>query len=143
MTSNLRDESQVRHFFRPEFINRLDDILVFESLSEDELRKIVDVQLARLAKHLAEQEIALLVTDAAKDELAKEGYSPEFGARPLKRAIQKHVQNLLAEEILTGKLARGDRAVVDVVDGRFAVRVERAAPEPREEPAERAAVGRS
>jgi ATP-dependent Clp protease ATP-binding subunit ClpB len=129
MTSNLRDESQVRDYFRPEFINRLDEVLVFEQLKPEELRRIVDVQITRIAKHLTEQDIELEVTDAAKGELAREGYSPEFGARPLKRAIQKHVQNQLADAILSGTLQRGEKAVIEFEDGRF--RVESvAAPEP-------------
>src|SRR5262249_19280164 len=100
MTSNLRSEGQVRAHFRPEFVNRLDEILVFEPLTKEQIRSIVDIQLARLQKHLAEQEIRVELTSAAKDRLAEEGWSPEFGARPLKRAIQKHVQNLLADAIL-------------------------------------------
>jgi ATP-dependent Clp protease ATP-binding subunit ClpB len=119
MTSNLRREEQVRNFFRPEFINRLDDILVFEELKPAQIRKIVDVQLARIVKHLAEQEIGLELTESAKDALAKEGFDAEFGARPLKRAIQKHVQNLLADAILTGRVQRGDVAVVDVSNGKY------------------------
>jgi ATP-dependent Clp protease ATP-binding subunit ClpB len=121
MTSNLRAEDQVKNFFRPEFINRLDEVLVFDALTPEELRKIVDVQLTRLAAHLAEQELELEVTNAAKDKLAEEGYSTEFGARPLKRAIQKHVQNPLADAILRGSLQRGEKAVVDCIDGQFVV----------------------
>ena len=80
---------------------------------EAEIRQIVDVQVAHMARRLAEQDIGLELTDAAKDELAKEGYDSEFGARPLKRAIQRHVQNAIAEKILAGELSRGHRAVVD------------------------------
>jgi ATP-dependent Clp protease ATP-binding subunit ClpA len=109
----------VREFFRPELINRLDEILVFEPLTQEQIRSIVDIQLARLQKHLDEQEIRLELTPAAKDRLAEEGYSPEFGARPLKRAIQKHVQNLLADAILTGKVKPGGKAVIDVSGDRF------------------------
>jgi ATP-dependent Clp protease ATP-binding subunit ClpA len=119
MTSNLRSDSQLREFFRPEFINRLDEVITFEALQPAQLRSIVDVQLRRLQRHLAEQEIALELTDTAKDELAREGYSPEFGARPLKRAIQKRVQNLLADAILGGTLGRGDTAQVDFAGGKF------------------------
>ncbi|MFN9785068.1 MAG: ATP-dependent Clp protease ATP-binding subunit [Planctomycetia bacterium] len=119
MTSNLRHEDQVRSYFRPEFLNRLDEVLVFEALKPEQIRAIADVQIARIGKHLAEQEIGLEVTDAALDELAKLGWSDEYGARPLKRAIQKHVQNLLADAILAGRLQRGHVAVVDVSDGRF------------------------
>ncbi len=121
MTSNMRHVDQVRQFFRPEFVNRLDEILVFNSLTADQIGAIVEVQLKRIQRHLAEQEIQLELTDAAKRRLAEEGYDPEFGARPLKRAIQKHVQNLLADAILTGKLVRGDTARIDYVDGAFRV----------------------
>ncbi len=119
MTSNLREEREVKSFFRPEFLNRLDEMLVFDALKEDQLRSIVDVQLERLNAHLAEQEIELEVSDAAKDELARLGWDPEFGARPLKRAIQKRIQNLLAESILSGDLERGKRALVDFADDEF------------------------
>jgi ATP-dependent Clp protease ATP-binding subunit ClpB len=119
MTSNLRHEDQVREFFRPEFINRLDDILTFDALAPEQLRQIVEVQLKRLQKHLAEQDIKLELTDAAKDELARLGYSPEFGARPLKRALQKHVQDLLADAILSGSVQPGDTTVIDSSKGRF------------------------
>ena len=126
MTSNLRSADQVRQFFRPEFVNRLDDILVFEALEPGQIRRIVDVQLRRVQKHLAEQEIGLELGDAAKDRLAEEGYSPEFGARPLKRAIQVHVQNLLADAILRGQVERGDTAVIDWRDGAFRLEARRA-----------------
>jgi ATP-dependent Clp protease ATP-binding subunit ClpB len=132
MTSNLRNESQVRDFFRPEFLNRLDEVLVFHALTREQIRAIVDVQIGRLGKHLAEQEIGLEVTDGAKDELARQGWSEEYGARPLKRAIQKHVQNVLADAILTGRVQRGDVAVVDHAGERFWVSPRRA---PQAEPA--------
>jgi ATP-dependent Clp protease ATP-binding subunit ClpB len=119
MTSNMRHEDQVRGYFRPEFINRLDEIITFRALAPEHIRQIVDVQLRRLAKHLAEQEITLDVSDAAKDQLAKEGYDPEYGARPLKRAIQRRVQTPLADAILGGKVQAGDTAVVDFRDGEF------------------------
>jgi len=129
MTSNLRSEAQVREFFRPEFLNRLDEVITYRSLEPEQLRAIVDVQLERLRKHLAEQEIALELTDPAKDELAREGFSPEYGARPLKRAIQKRVQNLLAEAILAGRLGPGDTARVDYAEGQFTLSETHAAPE--------------
>jgi len=130
MTSNLRHDTQLREFFRPEFINRLDEVLTYSALEPGQLRAIVDVQLARLAKHLAEQEIALELSDAAKDELAREGYDPEFGARPLKRVIQKRVQNLLAERILAGTLRAGDTAHIDFDGERFELTQRNAEPEP-------------
>jgi len=113
MTSNLRAESEVHNYFRPEFINRVDEVLTFEQLGREQIRAIVDVQLRLIRAHMAEQEIDLELSDAAKDELAKIGYDPEFGARPLKRAIQKFVQNPLADAILSGTVVRGDRAFVD------------------------------
>jgi len=113
MTSNLRNESQVRDFFRPEFLNRLDEVLVFQPLTREQIRRIVDVQIERLAKHMVEQDIGLQVTDEAKDELSRQGWSEEYGARPLKRAIQKNVQNELADAILSGRIQRGDVAVID------------------------------
>jgi ATP-dependent Clp protease ATP-binding subunit ClpB len=128
MTSNLRNENQVRNFFRPEFVNRLDEILVFDALTQAQLRSIVAVQTQRIAQHLAEQEIALELTDAAMDALAKEGFDPEFGARPLKRAIQKHVQNLLADAILAGRVQRGDTAVIDVSNDKFWISTRKPAP---------------
>ena len=119
MTSNLRHEDQVRQYFRPEFINRLDEVLVFEALKPEQLNAIAQVQVQRIRAHLAEQEIGLEVSEAALTELAKLGWSEEYGARPLKRAIQKHVQNVLADAILAGRIQRGHTAVVDVSDGRF------------------------
>ena len=113
MTSNLRSENDVRGHFRPEFINRLDAVITYESLQRADIARIVDVQLARLAKRLAEQELALELTPAAKDALAEEGWDPEYGARPLKRAIQRRLENKLAESILAGKLLPGDTAVFD------------------------------
>jgi ATP-dependent Clp protease ATP-binding subunit ClpB len=129
MTSNLRSEAQVREFFRPEFLNRLDEVITYRPLEPEQLRAIVDVQLERLRRHLAEQEIALELTDAAKDELAREGFSPEYGARPLKRAIQRRVQNLLAEAILAGRLGPGDTARIDYAGGQFTLVQTHAAPE--------------
>ena len=129
MTSNLRKDSQLRDYFRPEFLNRLDDVLTFDALGREQIREIVDVQLARLSDHLAEQEIALEVTPAAKDELAAQGYDPEFGARPLKRMIQKHVQNLLADNILSGELGRGDTALIDHGKDGFSLEARHPAPQ--------------
>jgi len=126
MTSNLRSEGGVREYFRPEFINRLDEVLTFEPLKREQIRAIVDVQVVRLRKQLADKEIGLELTPAALDRLAEEGYDPEFGARPLKRAIQRHVQNLLAEAILDGRLVAGQTALVDVHEELFFVRTEAA-----------------
>ena len=98
-------------------------MLTYDALEAGQLRSIVEVQLGRLAAHMDEQEIGLEVSDAAKDALAEEGFSPEYGARPLKRAIQKRVQNLLADAILKGELAAGDTAEVEFRNGEFVLEV--------------------
>jgi ATP-dependent Clp protease ATP-binding subunit ClpB len=112
----LNDEAQMREavmtdlraHFRPEFLNRLDETIVFHRLSRADVRQVVDVQLERFTKRLATREIQLAITDAAKDYLANVGFDPTFGARPLKRAIQRHLENPLAQEILSGRFAAGD-----------------------------------
>ncbi|MFT7679975.1 MAG: ATP-dependent Clp protease ATP-binding subunit ClpB [Planctomycetota bacterium] len=117
MTSNLRNDAQLKDFFRPEFLNRVDEVLTFDALNREQLRRIVDVQLRNVQKFLVEREISLEITDAAKDQLATEGFSEEFGARPLKRVIQRNIQNPLAEAILAGKLGQGQTARVDWFEG--------------------------
>jgi ATP-dependent Clp protease ATP-binding subunit ClpB len=129
MTSNLRTEAEVKRFFRPEFLNRLDEVITYHPLERGVLRSIVAVQITRLEKHLKEQEIRLELSDAALDLLAAEGWDEEYGARPLKRAIQKRVQNPLAEAILAGSIHPGDTARFDVVDGALAL-VPLRSPEP-------------
>jgi ATP-dependent Clp protease ATP-binding subunit ClpA len=131
MTSNLRSDEQLREFFRPEFINRLDDVLTFQALDASVIANIVAVQVRRIQETLAEQEIGLELTSAARNEIAREGYDPEFGARPLKRVLQRRVQNLLAESILSNKLQRGDTARIDFDTGNF--RMTKRAGEPRKE----------
>ena len=121
MTSNLRTEDAVKDFFRPEFINRLDEVLVFKALEKDQFRSIVDVQVARLTKQLAGRDIELELTEEALARLAEMGYDPDFGARPLKRILQRNVQNLLAEAILRDELSAGQTAVVDVDGDLFKV----------------------
>jgi ATP-dependent Clp protease ATP-binding subunit ClpB len=112
MTSNApKDELKSR--FRPEFLNRIDEILEFSPLEKSQLRRIVDVQLASVRKRLAERRVTLEVTDAAKDLLAREGYDPAFGARPLKRAISRLVIDPLARLLLTGEVKDGDSVAAD------------------------------
>jgi ATP-dependent Clp protease ATP-binding subunit ClpB len=94
--------------FRPEFLNRVDDIIIFQSLDEKELARIVDIQLGRLNSRLAQQQLTLDVDDEAKQFLGREGYDPQFGARPLKRAIQEHLLDPLATKLLEGDFSRGD-----------------------------------
>ncbi|MEY4609311.1 MAG: hypothetical protein RL625_1528 [Gemmatimonadota bacterium] len=107
----------LRQHFRPEFLNRVDDIVIFRPLGEAQIATIVDLQLIRMAKLLAEKKITLTVTDEAKQLLAMEGYDPAFGARPLKRAIQRLVQNPLAMALLEGKFKDGDAIVARAAGG--------------------------
>jgi ATP-dependent Clp protease ATP-binding subunit ClpB len=99
--------------FKPEFLNRVDDIIVFTPLGREQLVKIIELRLEDLRRLLAERKISIELTDAAKDVLFTEGYDPTFGARPLKRAIQKLIQDPLALKILDGEILNGDHVVVD------------------------------
>ncbi|MEZ5854848.1 MAG: ATP-dependent chaperone ClpB [Hyphomicrobiaceae bacterium] len=109
--------AEVRTKFRPEFLNRLDEIIVFHRLQRSEMGRIVDIQLGRLQKLLADRKITLDLDEAARTWLANSGYDPAYGARPLKRVIQKAVQDKLAEEILAGEIKDGDRVNLTVRDG--------------------------
>ena len=102
----------VRGHFRPEFLNRIDETVIFDRLGPEDLRAIVDVQLARLRRRLEERDLELRVTDAGKDLLARLGYDPVYGARPLKRAIRTYVEDPLALALLEGRIA-GDVVEVD------------------------------
>jgi ATP-dependent Clp protease ATP-binding subunit ClpB len=113
---NDRLMEALRRTFRPEFLNRIDEIVTFKSLGPDEIQKIVDIQMGDLRKRLAERKIAIDLTEEARKTLAERGYDPVFGARPLKRAIQRMVENPLAVEILAGKFREGDHIVVDTRD---------------------------
>jgi ATP-dependent Clp protease ATP-binding subunit ClpB len=118
MTSNIPGGREgVERQFRPEFINRLDDIVEFDSLSREQLREIVDVQVARLAGRVLERGVTVELTDAARDLLGEMGYDPAYGARPLKRVIQKHLVDPLARGLLAGTYVAGDRVVVDADAG--------------------------
>ncbi|ADV67038.1 ATP-dependent chaperone ClpB [Deinococcus maricopensis] len=105
--------------FRPEFLNRIDDIIVFDALTNADIHRIVDIQMRGLVKRLAERRITVHLTDTAKDHLARVGYDPNFGARPLKRAIAREVETPLAREILSGRVADGSSLTVDYLDGRI------------------------
>jgi ATP-dependent Clp protease ATP-binding subunit ClpB len=110
---NRRVTEALRAHFRPEFLNRVDEIIVFDRLDDRQITRIVDIQLARLTKRLEDNAISLELTDAAKRFLAKEGYDPAYGARPLRRVIQREILNPLSLEILDGKFHDGDRVTVD------------------------------
>ena len=103
----------LRKAFRPEFLNRLDDVVFFQRLEREELRRVVDIQLGRFTARLARRELSLDVTDRAKEFLAEAGWDPQYGARPLKRAIQKHLEDALAKRVLAGEFPPGTRIVVD------------------------------
>jgi ATP-dependent Clp protease ATP-binding subunit ClpB len=111
MTSNLPGDPQ--DFFKPEFFNRIDEVVRFRRLDRDDLRRIVDIQLDQLAARLAERRLGLVVTDAAKDWLAKAGYDPDLGARPLRRVLQRSVEDPLALTLLKGGYSDGDTVTVD------------------------------
>jgi len=107
----------LRAHFRPEFLNRVDEIIIFDRLSEDDLKKIVEIQLSRLSKRLEQQKITLKLSDSAKELLAREGYDPVYGARPLRRTIQKEILDPLSIDILEGKVREGQTVRVDAKDG--------------------------
>ncbi len=107
---------EVKKMFRPEFLNRLDEIIVFHELTEKQLRQIVDLMVKDLQKRLAERKLEMEITDKAKSWLAKEGYDPVYGARPLRRALERHVENPLSAKLLRVEFGQGDTIVVDLGD---------------------------
>jgi ATP-dependent Clp protease ATP-binding subunit ClpB len=115
--------ADVRGHFRPEFVNRIDEIVVFEPLGQDEIAQIVDIQLAILERRLAERKLTVTLTAAARDHLADRGYDPAFGARPLKRLIQRDVQDPLAMKLLSGEISEGDAVEIDADDAGLVFRV--------------------
>ncbi len=131
---NIQDEGQdykdmkgkvmeeLKRAFRPEFLNRIDETIVFHSLEKQHLTEIVTLMANQLITRLKEQEIFLELTDAAKEKIAKEGFDPEYGARPIRRAIQRHVEDYLSEELLKGNIQKGQHIVLDVVNDELAVK---------------------
>ncbi|TKJ46114.1 ATP-dependent Clp protease ATP-binding subunit ClpC [Candidatus Aerophobetes bacterium Ae_b3b] len=109
--------SELKRNFRPEFLNRVDEVIVFHSLIKKEIKKILDLMLNEVKELLKEKEIKLELTEEAKDLIAKEGYDPDFGARPLRRAIQRLIENPLSEKILEGKFKQGDTVTVEIKEG--------------------------
>nr|YP_010903749.1 Clp protease ATP binding subunit [Hypnea wynnei]WCH56601.1 Clp protease ATP binding subunit [Hypnea wynnei] len=107
---------ELKQYFRPEFLNRLDEIIVFRQLTKDEVREIADIMLQEVFERIKQQEIDLEVTERFKNRLVDEGYNPSYGARPLRRAVMRLLEDSLAEEVLSGKIKAGDSAVVDVTD---------------------------
>jgi ATP-dependent Clp protease ATP-binding subunit ClpB len=135
MTSNIPGgRAGVNAHFRPEFVNRLDDIVEFSALSREELARIVDLQVGRLVGRVSERGVTVELTDAARELLGNMGYDPTYGARPLKRVIQKRLVDPLALGLLKGDYAPGDAVVVDAVDGSLAFTRTRPAPAGEREP---------
>jgi ATP-dependent Clp protease ATP-binding subunit ClpC len=114
---------ELKNYFRPEFLNRLDEIIVFRQLTKEEVKEISDIMLKEVFGRLAEQGITLEVTTRFKDRLVEEGYSPSYGARPLRRAIMRLLEDVLAEEILSGRIKDGDTAICDVDEATKEVKV--------------------
>jgi ATP-dependent Clp protease ATP-binding subunit ClpB len=110
---------EMRRHFRPEFLNRIDEIIVFHSLDEEHLAQIVEIQLAGLRKRLEERRIMLELTDAARRWVVRNGYDPAYGARPLKRSIQRELETPLARKLLGGEIRDGERVMVDVAGDRL------------------------
>ncbi len=106
----------IEKYFRPEFLNRLDDVIVFHALNKEDLKQIVDIELAKIRGRMAERGLELVLTDEAKDFLIAKGYNPDYGARPLRRAIENLIENPLAEEMLRGSF-QGKDAINVKVDG--------------------------
>ena len=120
MKENVLDE--VKRFFRPEFLNRIDSSVVFHALSREHMHEIVELMLSEVSSNLVEKGIDMDMTDEAKEWLAEKGYDPQFGARPLRRVIQDHVEDKLSDSILNGELNPGDTAVIDIADDEIVVK---------------------
>jgi ATP-dependent Clp protease ATP-binding subunit ClpC len=112
---------ELKKTFRPEFLNRIDDVIVFHALKEEHLAQIVTLMSEELRQRLREKEIDFTLSEQAKAYLVKEGFDVTYGARPLRRAIQKHIEDRLSEELLRGNLAPGDTVAIDMKDGELTV----------------------
>ena len=113
--------NDLRGHFRPEFLNRLDEIIMFKPLTKENIGGIVDLMVKELSDRLADQELSLELTDAARTQVIAHGYDPVYGARPLKRYLQNYVETLAAKKILSGDVHQGDTLVLDVKDGEFVI----------------------
>ena len=122
--SRMKDTvlEKLKHTFRPEFLNRIDEVIVFQSLNETELKEIVELLLQEVAKRIIENGYQLTISPAARDHILREGYDPAYGARPIKRAIQKLVEDTLSEEILKGTVKPGDNVLIDIADEKIVVK---------------------
>jgi len=116
MKNDLNEE--LKQYFRPEFLNRLDEIIVFRQLTKNEVKEIAEIMLQEVFVRLLDKGIKLNVTDAFKERLVEEGYNPSYGARPLRRAVMRLLEDSLAEEVLSGRIKDGDKALVDIDDNK-------------------------
>lgn len=134
---NMRDKlmNELKRLFRPEFLNRLDNIIVFRALTKEDIQQIVDIQIGYLQPRLDEHQLKLQVTEAGKNKLAEEGYDQALGARPLKRVIQRMIEDPLSEGVLSGEFKPGSTLIGDVIDGEFKLWVKEAPGENKTEPA--------
>jgi len=125
--ADMKDKvvSELKRVFRPELLNRIDDTIVFHELTHDEIKQIIDLMIGKLEDRLRDQQLRIDLSDAAKNVLGEEGYDPASGARPLRRAIQRLVEDPLSEGILAGKFKAGDLIQVGAKDGRLTFSVKR------------------
>jgi ATP-dependent Clp protease ATP-binding subunit ClpC len=126
LRSDIQD--MLRRTFRPEFLNRIDEIVIFHTLTREQVHQIVDLQMKEIAGRLSEHGITIELTDAAREWLANEGYDPQFGARPLRRTLQKRVESPLSVELLRGEFKVGDAVVVDAGEEGLVFRKKEPAP---------------
>jgi ATP-dependent Clp protease ATP-binding subunit ClpE len=120
-----RVNSALKETFRPEFLNRVDDTIIFKELTKDEIRKIADIMMKEVFQALSDKHIEGSITAAAGDELAKRGYDPKYGARPLRRVIRVEIEDKLADLFLEGRLAKAEAVKIDFKDGEFQIKVKK------------------
>jgi ATP-dependent Clp protease ATP-binding subunit ClpC len=125
--------AELKKVFRPEFLNRVDEVIVFHKLDRADIKQIVDLMIARLSKQLAERDVNIELTEPAKELLAEKGFDPAFGARPLRRAIQQYIEDLLADEVLAGAIPDGSTVLVDCKDENTTMKLLAPKPKPEKE----------
>ena len=130
-------ENALKRSFAPEFINRIDDIVIFDSLEREDIHKIIDIELAKLYSRVKEMGYHIEITTAAKDFIVEKGWDAQFGARPLKRAIQKYVEDSLAEEIIKSKIHQDDRILIDYEENAAELKIQVTKPETEPEVTEK------
>ena len=117
--------AELKREFRPEFLNRVDEIIVFKQLDEEEIGKIVEIMINSSTKRLEDRNIKIEVSDALKKNIVKKGYDPVYGARPLRRAIQSLIEDTLAEKILDGEVSDGNKVMMDFVDEKVTIKLKK------------------